>query len=200
MSFLDQTPEWRPIFVTDPPGTRRLFAFDGSLSWFDLLSLNACFRTASLLICNLVGTRFESNTDGQRIQGNVKEQREATGQTTAKPIPAGNQIKTNGRVTSSQTSNPILSSRSAHMNEISKCHHFHQTGEIPSFYFVYSILLKVDSGLFSVISSFLSFILVIRRQVVTQFFDIIVVLPVQVRSLNLLSESSNSSSSSANFP
>jgi hypothetical protein len=60
------------------------------------------------------------------------------------------------------------------MNEIIKYHHFHQTREIPLFSLVYSTLLRVDSGLFSLISFFLSFIPVIRRQAVPQFFYVIV--------------------------
>jgi hypothetical protein len=30
-------------FLTDPPETRRLFAFGSNLSWFDLLPFNVCF-------------------------------------------------------------------------------------------------------------------------------------------------------------
>jgi hypothetical protein len=66
-------------------------------------------------------------------------------QTTAKPKPTGDQIKINGRVVYSQTSNPILLSRSAHMNEIIKRHHFHQIREIPHFSLVSSPLLRVHS-------------------------------------------------------
>jgi hypothetical protein len=86
-----------------------------------------------ILICHLVGTRFEASTNGQRIQSNDKEPNEATDQTTAKPKPQGNQVKTIGCVTYSQTSNPILLSRSADVNEIIKCHYFHPTREIPLF-------------------------------------------------------------------
>jgi hypothetical protein len=60
------------------------------------------------------------------------------------------------------------------MNEMIKCHSFHQICAVPQFPVVYSILLRVDSGLCSVISSFLSFILIIRRQDVPQFLDVIV--------------------------
>jgi hypothetical protein len=60
------------------------------------------------------------------------------------------------------------------MNKIIRYHPHHQARDIPYLSLGYSTLLRVDNGLLSMISSFLSFILVIRRRVGPQFFSVII--------------------------